>query len=180
MACYIASNNNRFYVARESGYGTIAAVTAANRFPATRLGMNEVSEKVRRRDKTGTRTYQGLPTELRRRTAFEVEAYLSSRGSGTEVPRYGALLESAMGGTARVSSGGDASIQGLVLTFAGGTRVERRDGGDGRRRASAGGWGIGPAAGGVKRAIYAVDGRRGGGRRGLLRACGEPAECHAV
>lgn len=119
MACYIASNNNRFYVARESGYGTIAAVTAANRFAATRLGMNEVSEKVRRRDKTGTRTYQGLPTELRRRTTFEVEAYLSSRGSATEAPRYGALLESAMGGTVRVSSGGSASIQGLVLTFAG-------------------------------------------------------------
>lgn len=119
MACYIASNNNRFYVARETGYGTIAAVTAANRFPATRLGMSEVGEKVRRRDKTGTRTYQGLPVELRRRTTFEVEAYLSSRGSGTEVPRYGALLESAMGGRARVSSGGSASIQGLVLTFAG-------------------------------------------------------------
>lgn len=119
MACYIASNNNRFYVARESGYGTIAAVTAANRFAATRLGINEVSEKVRRKDKTGTRTYQGLPTELRRRTTFEVEAYVSSRGSGTEVPRYGALLESAMGGTVRVSGGGNASIQGLVLTFTG-------------------------------------------------------------
>ena len=59
MACYIASNNNRFYVARETGYGVPAAVTAADRFPAAGLGIREEREAVRRRDKTGTRTFQG-------------------------------------------------------------------------------------------------------------------------
>lgn len=119
MACYIASNDNRFYVARETGYGNAAAVTAANRFPATRVGIKETRESVRRRDKTGTRTFQGLPDPLRRRTTFEIETYLSGRAAGNEPPPCGALVESAMGAAARVSAGGSASVQGLVLTFSG-------------------------------------------------------------
>lgn len=119
MACYIASNENRFYVARETSYGNAAAVTAANRFPATRVGIKETRETVRRRDKTGTRTFQGLPVSLRRRTTFEIETYLSGREAGSAPPRCGPLIESAMGAAARVSAGGAASVQGLVLTFSG-------------------------------------------------------------
>ncbi|HAX42008.1 MAG TPA: hypothetical protein DCY80_05545, partial [Solibacterales bacterium] len=117
MACYIASNNNRFYVARETGYGVPAPVTAAERFPAVGLGIREEREAVRRRDKTGTRTYQGVAAELRRRTEFEVKTYLASRDEGVAKPRYGALLESALGESAVVSAGGMASVNGLVMQF---------------------------------------------------------------
>ena len=117
MACYIASNNNRFYVAREPAYGSAAGVTAADRFPAVRLGIRERREAVRRRDKTGTRTFQGLPAELRRQTSFEVTTYLAGRASGTDKPRYGALVESAMGGEGRVTAWGTATANGLVLSF---------------------------------------------------------------
>lgn len=117
MACYIASNNNRFYVARETGYGVPAAVTAADRFPAAGLGIREEREAVRRRDKTGTRTFQGVAAELRRRTQFEVKTYLASRDEGVAKPRYGALVESAMGENAVVSGGGMASANGLLVQF---------------------------------------------------------------
>lgn len=117
MACYIASNNNRFYVARETGYGQMAAVTAADRFPAVRLGIREQRETVRRRDKTGTRTFQGLPAELRRRTEFEVASYVTGRETAVEKPRYGALVEAALGGEARVSAGGMATVNGAMVTF---------------------------------------------------------------
>lgn len=119
MACYIASNNNRFYVARELSYGAAADIEEAQRFPGVHLRIREQAETPRRRDKTGTRTFQGLPPDLRRRTAFEVKTYLPSREQGSDPPQWGALLESALGGPARAAAGGTASVQGQVLTFQG-------------------------------------------------------------
>jgi len=50
---YILSNNNRYYVALEAGYGNAAAVSAVNRIPAVKLTAKQRPEKVQRKDKTG-------------------------------------------------------------------------------------------------------------------------------
>ena len=41
MACYISSNNNRFYAAVETVYGTVPAITASNRFPGVKLALKQ-------------------------------------------------------------------------------------------------------------------------------------------
>ena len=38
MACYISSNNNRFYAAVETAFGAVPAITASNRFPGGEAG----------------------------------------------------------------------------------------------------------------------------------------------
>ena len=58
---YISSNNNRFYVALEQSYGNAAAIAAGNRIPAVKLTAKQQTEKVQRKDKTGSRTFAGNP-----------------------------------------------------------------------------------------------------------------------
>ncbi|HVY93714.1 MAG TPA: hypothetical protein VHA14_13225, partial [Bryobacteraceae bacterium] len=58
---YILSNANRWYCAQEAGYGQVGAITAANRIPAVSLKVQHQRERSVRRDKTGTRTWTGLP-----------------------------------------------------------------------------------------------------------------------
>ena len=41
MSSYISSSANRFYTALESAYGTVAIITAANRIPAVKLGIQQ-------------------------------------------------------------------------------------------------------------------------------------------
>ena len=60
MSCYISSNNDRIYVALESAYGTVPAVTIQNRIPALKLTAKQVPEQTTRSDKTGTRTFVGI------------------------------------------------------------------------------------------------------------------------
>jgi len=62
MACYISSNQNRFYAALESGFGTVVAATADNRIPAIQLGVQHETVQGPRRDKTGSRTRGGIPS----------------------------------------------------------------------------------------------------------------------
>lgn len=104
MASYISSNANRFYVAAEASYGQPAAITAGNRFPAVRLQAQQLLEKGRRADKTGTRTFLGTSSTSRRQTAFEIRTYLTS-WTGVGEPSYGPLFHAAMGSTAQFSSG---------------------------------------------------------------------------
>ena len=104
MANYISSNANRFYVAVESAYGQAAPVVPANRFPAVRLQAQQTLESARRQDKTGTRTFMGVPTTSRRSTAFEVRTYLRS-WSGNGQPSYGPLFQAAMGASPNLSMG---------------------------------------------------------------------------
>lgn len=120
MACYISSRNNRYYAAVEDTYGTVAAVTAAQRFSGLWLNAQQEHERPRRRDKTGTRTYQGIAGELRKKTRFSLKTYLYNRDSGEAQPRYGALLEGALGGGPRTVAGGTAVAQanGVSLSFA--------------------------------------------------------------
>lgn len=104
MANYISSNANRFYAALESAYGQAASVGPANRFPALRLQAQQVLEAGRRQDKTGTRTFLGIPKTSRRRTAFEARTYLTSwNGSGE--PSYGPLFRAALGAAPNLSTG---------------------------------------------------------------------------
>ena len=98
MCCYISSNDNRIYAALESGYGTVAAFAAEQRIPAVRFDVRQSSERLRRRDKTGGRTFLGLPGGLRRRTAFDLTTYLTEWTAGAGAPPYHALMQAAMGG----------------------------------------------------------------------------------
>ena len=105
MACYISSNNNRFYVALEQNYGNVAAVTGVNRIPAVQLSIKEQRESPRRRDKTGTRTFIGTPTAARSRVEYSLATYMSTwQNKGTE-PSYGPLFQACLGGTPRLASG---------------------------------------------------------------------------
>jgi hypothetical protein len=120
MCCYISSNDNRIYAALESGYGTVAAFTAEQRLPAIRLDVRQTADRPRRRDKTGGRTYLGLPNSVRRRTTFDLATYLTEWSAGADAPPYHALLAAAMGGTGSVFTGGTlASVTNPTrMTFA--------------------------------------------------------------
>ena len=106
MFSYIASNENRFYAGLESEFGNIPAITAANRIPAVRLTARQAAEKLKRSDKTGGRTYLGLPTGVRRHTTFGLKTYLTSWSDQAAPPCYGPLFEAAMGESASLFNGG--------------------------------------------------------------------------
>ena len=122
MASYISSNANRFYTVVESAYGNVAPITSANRIPALKLTVRQQLEVMARKDKTGSRTFAGLPTGGRRRTDFELRTYLTSwqqsggPGSGpppsgpspdsSPGPGYGPLFQAALGGTPLEFAGG--------------------------------------------------------------------------
>jgi len=104
MASYISSNANRFYAAIEPSYGQAALVSAANRFPAVSMAIQQGLEQSRRHDKTGSRTFRGTPKTSRRVTAFETQTYLTS-WDGTGSPAYGPLFQAALGGQPLLNGG---------------------------------------------------------------------------
>ncbi len=106
MACYISSNENRFYVAEEADFGTVAAVSAANRFPAIRLAMRQEIDRADRRDKTGGRTFVGIPSGVRKNTTFELSTYMTSWTTAPSEPSHGPLFHAALGGTPKAFGGG--------------------------------------------------------------------------
>jgi hypothetical protein len=106
MASYISSNANRFYTALESTYGAVGTITAANRIPALKMAVKHTREVTDRKDKTGSRTFPGLPAGGRRRTEFELQTYLTSWDKLTAGPAYGPLFQAALGGTPLVFNGG--------------------------------------------------------------------------
>jgi hypothetical protein len=103
---YISSNDNRFYVALEQSYGNAATVTAANRIAAVKLTTKQKTEKVQRKDKTGSRTFAGNPSGLRRDTSFELKTYMTSWADQTTQPPHGPLFQACLGGAAMLSAGG--------------------------------------------------------------------------
>jgi hypothetical protein len=113
---YILSNANRLYTALESSYGSVAAVTAANRMPVVKLAITQQRETPVRRDKTGSRTFAGAPSGGRIHTSFQLQSYLTSwQQSGGGAPSYGPLFQSALGAApaqfngATVASAADGS-----------------------------------------------------------------------
>ena len=120
MSCYVSSRENRFYASLEAGFGLVAAASESNRLPAVRLRASQKVARVVRRDKTGSRTFVGLPSGLRKETSFELETYLTSWGSGNSAPSCGPLFQAALGGAPLVFGGGTvASITGSQLQFSG-------------------------------------------------------------
>jgi hypothetical protein len=120
MACYISSNANRFYTALESPYGHVGAITPSNRIPAIHLGMKQQLEVTDRKDKTGSRTFAGLPSGGRRRTTFDLKTYLTNWDkSGTSDPAYTPLFRGALGGAPQHFAGGTAGSgsSGTTLVF---------------------------------------------------------------
>jgi len=110
MASYISSQANRFYTALESAYGSVPAITAGNRIPALKLTVRQQTEVTSRKDKTGSRTFVGLPAGGRRRTSFQLQTYLTSWDKGSAAaPGYGPLFQSALGGTPLTYGGGAVS-----------------------------------------------------------------------
>jgi hypothetical protein len=110
MASYISSNANRFYTALETAYGNGAAIQSKNRIPALKLTVQQHLEVTQRKDKTGSRTFPGLPAGGRRRTNFELHTYLTSwQKAGGGGPGYGPLFQAALGGAPLTFSGGTAA-----------------------------------------------------------------------
>ena len=113
MASYISSNQNRFYVGIEAAYGQAASISAANRFPAVHMAVAQGLQQGVRRDKTGSRTFLGVPATSRKLTTFQVQTYLTS-WSGSGEPSYGPLFHAGLG-AAPVSSTG-LTVQAAVGT----------------------------------------------------------------
>src|SRR5690606_16521356 len=106
---YISSNDNRFYAALESGYGKVPAIAAADRIPAVQLSVRQTHERSRRRDKTGTRTFLGLPAMTRKNTVWGLKTYMTTFNGNGSTPAYDPLFQGAMGSAALVFHGGTIS-----------------------------------------------------------------------
>jgi len=115
MPSYIRSNSNRFYAAIEPSYAVAAQVTSSNRVPATLLRAQQRIEKVRRFDKTGTRTMI-TANSGRHRTGFELRTSLSS-WDATDQPSCGGFFQAAMGAAPEVAVGLTVAAVSDPLTF---------------------------------------------------------------
>jgi hypothetical protein len=124
MASYILSNANRFYTGLESSYGQTPAITATNRFPAVKLTAKNQLETADRRDKTGSRTFVGIPAGLRRNTTFDLTTYMTSWGGQSSGPSYGPLFQASMGAAPAMYGGGSAAAGSSGTS---GCIMQRRD-----------------------------------------------------
>jgi hypothetical protein len=106
MPVYISSNANRFYCATEATYGQVPPITSDNRIPAVKLSAKQQLEVTSRKDKTGSRTFAGLPPGGRRRTTFHLNTLLTTWAGGPSSPSYGPLFQAALGNGALISAGG--------------------------------------------------------------------------
>src|SRR6185437_11720011 len=120
MSCYISSNNERAYVAVETNYGIVPAITGQNRIPIVKLTAKQVPEQTSRRDKTGSRTFVGLPNAIRKMTNFQLNTFMTEWANQTAQPTHGPLFQSAMGGPPIIYNGGTvASVtNGTEIQFA--------------------------------------------------------------
>jgi hypothetical protein len=117
MSCYLSSNNERVYVALESAYGTVPAITGANRIPLVKLTAKQVPEQTSRRDKTGSRTFAGLPNTIRKKTNYSLTTFMTEWDNQSIQPNQGPLFQAAMGGTPVFFNGG------TVATVTGQTQI---------------------------------------------------------
>jgi hypothetical protein len=115
---YISSNANRWYVARESAYGEAPEITSANRIPAVKLTAQQQREKSQRKDKTGSRTWPGLPVGMRKQTTFDMTSYMRDWPDPTVLPAHGPLVEAAMGASGLLWAGNAANSGCTASTIA--------------------------------------------------------------
>jgi hypothetical protein len=104
--CYISSNNNRVYVGLETSYGTVPVVTTQNRIPLVKLTAKQVPEQTSRRDKTGSRTFVGLPNQIRKKTNFQLNTFMTEWTDQTQPPSHSPLFQAAMGAAPVIYTGG--------------------------------------------------------------------------
>jgi hypothetical protein len=109
MSCYVSSNNERLYCALESSYGVIPVINGSERIPALHLKTKQVPEQTGRKDKTGSRTFAGMPNAIRQTTTFDVDTLLTQWDITTAPPAYGPLFQCAMGGMPVIWAGGAVS-----------------------------------------------------------------------
>jgi hypothetical protein len=103
---YVLSSANRWYCGIESSYGQVPSITSNNRIPAIKMTARQQLEKATRRDKTGGRTYPGIPTGGRKQTEFALSTYLTSWTNAQSLPAYAPLFQAAFGGTPIIYGGG--------------------------------------------------------------------------
>ena len=108
---YVSSNDNRFYVAMESAYGAAAAITAQGRIPAVKLTAKQTPEKINRQDKTGSRTFVGLPTGLRKTTTFDLRSYVSAWAADAAAPAHDPLFQAVFGGPSLSWAGATSALR---------------------------------------------------------------------
>jgi len=117
MSVYISSNANRFYCSTENTYGQVSAITQANRIPAVKLTAKQQLEVTSRTDKTGSRTFAGIPPGGRRKTTFDLTTYLTTWGATSAPPSYGPLFQATLGGTPALFAGGTAAARSTSTTL---------------------------------------------------------------
>ena len=119
MSCYVSSNNNRFYVGSETAYGIVPAIAPQNRIAGIKLLTRQVAEQIQRRDKTGSRTFPGLPNSIRKNTTYQFTTLLTEWSNQTTAPAVGTLFQAGMGGSPVFFNGGTvASTSGTTgITF---------------------------------------------------------------
>ena len=108
---YVSSNQNRFYTALESSYGQVPAVTASQRIPALKLAARQQLEVADRKDKTGSRTFTGIPAGGRRYTTFDLQSYMTSWPSASQGPAHGPLFQAGLGAAPLAFAGMAASSE---------------------------------------------------------------------
>jgi hypothetical protein len=118
MPVYISSNANRFYCASEMTYGQVPSITSGNRIPAMTLSAKQQLEVTSRKDKTGSRTFAGLPPGGRRRTSFQLNTLMTTWAGGSSAPSYGPLFQAALGNGALMSAGGTIGAGSTNSTLA--------------------------------------------------------------
>src|SRR6476646_3942635 len=118
---YISSNENRFYASLESSYGQVSPITGQQRIPAVKLSTRQQLEVPDRKDKTGSRTFTGVPAGGRRLTSFDLRTYMTSWPDPAQHPGHGPLFQAGLGGAPMAFSGAAAGIgsNGRTLVFAG-------------------------------------------------------------
>jgi hypothetical protein len=114
MSGYISSNENRFYAGAEASYGQVPSIAGSSRFPAVKLAARQVLERADRKDKTGGRTFAGIPSGVRKLTSFDVQTYLTDWSDQTAQPGYGPLFHAAMGTAPAILPGG--TVQAMATS----------------------------------------------------------------
>jgi hypothetical protein len=117
MSVYISSNANRFYCSTENIYGQVSAIAQANRIPAVKLTAKQQLEITNRKDKTGSRTFAGLPPGGRRKTTFDLTTYLTTWDVTSAPPSYGPLFQATLGSTPALFAGGTAAAGSTSTTL---------------------------------------------------------------
>ena len=117
---FISSNQNRVYAAAEPSYGVAPSVEQLTRLPLVRLSARRRTELPKRLDKTGTRTFAGIPQGSRKHTRVELRTHLSQWAAQVQEPSYGCLFRSALGGAVQSFGGGvviGTSSSGMRIQF---------------------------------------------------------------